>query len=104
MKLCFAVFPRGFQLCSKVGFVFYDESFYLSPCVGAVFVVYTYNAVENFVDVFFVFGGNFYACFFENLFKVSEVACHGNVPRELFAWWSCKFCVVVYCRGSLCFD
>ena len=54
----------------------------MSPSVGAIFVVHAYDVMDNSVDFLFVCGSNFYACFFENLFKMSKVACHGCVPLE----------------------
>lgn len=53
------------------------------PSSGAILVVHAYNVMDNSVDFLSVCGGNLYACFFENLFKMSEVACHDNVPPEL---------------------
>jgi hypothetical protein len=34
--------------------------------------------MDNPVDFLSICRSNFYACFFENLFKMSEVACHGR--------------------------
>lgn len=53
------------------------------PSSGTVFVVYADEVVDDLVELLFVFGSNFYVCFFKNGFQVPEVACHSCMPLEL---------------------
>jgi hypothetical protein len=82
----FAVFPCSFQNRNEVSFIFQDASFYLFPSSWTIFVGYAYNVVDDSVDFLPVCGSDFYSCLLENLFEMSEVACHRDVPPELSVW------------------
>jgi hypothetical protein len=70
------------QLGHEAFLIFREPWLQLLPCSWAILVFYAYDLVDGFIDISLVFFGDFYPCFFEDLFKMPEIACQG-IPPEM---------------------
>ena len=76
LQVCLLNFQFFFKIVHEVFFVFCNFFLYFFPCCRTILVLNSNDAVDCSVDVFFVFFGDCYSCFFEQNVQVTHVACH----------------------------